>query len=156
MKISVITVTYNSEKTLEDTIRSVISQKYDNVEHVIMDGGSSDSTLQILDSYSDNLSVVVSEPDEGIYDAYNKALKHVSGDIIAILNSDDVFYDNNVLNRVAAEFKRTGSELIYGDLALVHEDDLSSVMRFWKSSKFIPGKFGLFSLFIIFLLICIN
>ena len=141
MKISVITVTYNSEKTLEDTIRSVISQKYDNVEHVIMDGGSSDSTLQILDSYSDNLSVVISEPDEGIYDAYNKALKHVSGDIIAILNSDDVFYDNNVLNRVASEFERTGSELVYGDLALVHEDDLSTVMRFWKSSKFIPGSF---------------
>ena len=141
MKISVITVTYNSEKTLEDTLKSVISQSYSNVEHVIMDGGSTDATLRILDSYRENLSIVVSEPDDGIYDAYNKALNYASGDIIAILNSDDVFYDNNVLDLVASEFASTASDIVYGDLALVHEDNLSSVVRFWKSTKFIIGSF---------------
>lgn len=141
MKISVITVTYNSEKTLEDTLKSVISQNYMNVEHLIMDGGSTDATLLIAESYKEHLSMIVSESDEGIYDAYNKALSYASGEVVAILNSDDVFFDENVLEAVASEFERTGADIVYGDLVLVDEDNLSSVVRFWESSDFKTGSF---------------
>ena len=140
-KISVITVTYNSSNTLEDTLKSVQSQNYNDVEHIIMDGGSSDETLKILDSYKDSLAVVVSEPDDGIYDAFNKALSLVSGDIVAILNSDDVFYDKKVLSLVADTFKQNDCDIVYGDSVMVRQNDLYSIVRFWKSSKFILGSF---------------
>ena len=140
-KISVITVTYNSAETLEDTLKSVKSQNFNDVEHIIMDGGSSDETLKILDSYKDCLAVVVSEPDDGIYDAFNKALTRVSGDIVAILNSDDVFYDDKVLALVGETFNKTGCDIVYGDSVMVRQDDLYSIVRFWKSSKFILGSF---------------
>jgi len=140
-KISVITVTYNSANTLEDTLKSVQSQNYNNVEHIIMDGGSSDQTLKILGSYKDSLAVVVSELDYGIYDAFNKALARVSGDIVAILNSDDVFYDDKVLALVEETFNKTGCDIVYGDSVMVRQDDLYSIVRFWKSSKFILGSF---------------
>jgi len=141
MKISVITVTYNSEETLEDTIKSVSFQSYKNVEHIVMDGGSTDATLSILDANREKLSIVVSEPDDGIYDAYNKALTYASGDVIAILNSDDVFYNSDVLTKVASEFKNNACDIVFGDLVLVDEGNLSSVIRYWKSSKFILGSF---------------
>jgi len=140
-KISVITVTYNSAKTLEDTLKSVNSQDFNNIEHIIIDGGSSDNTLGILESYKDSLAVIVSEPDEGIYDAFNKGLALASGDVVAILNSDDIFYDDNVLSLVAEAFDSTGCDVVYGDAVLVRHDDLFSVVRFWKSSKFILGSF---------------
>jgi len=89
-KISIITITYNSEKTLEETIKSVISQEYDNLEYVIIDGGSRDGTLEIIDKYRDKIAVVVSEPDNGISDAFNKGLKIATGEIIGIINSDDL------------------------------------------------------------------
>ena len=92
-KISIITVTYNSEETIEDTIKSVKSQSYEQIEHIIIDGVSSDNTLKIVNNYSESISLVVSEPDDGIYDAFNKGLKKATGDIIAIINSDDVLFD---------------------------------------------------------------
>jgi len=140
-KISVITVTYNSAETLEDTLKSVKSQDFNNIEHIIMDGGSSDETLKILDSYKKSLAVVVSEPDDGIYDAFNKALALASGDIVAILNSDDVFYDDKVLSLVGETFKKTECDIVYGDSVIVRQNDLYSIVRFWKSSKFILGSF---------------
>lgn len=90
IKISVITITYNSEETLEDTIKSVISQEYDNLEYLIIDGGSKDHTLDIVQKYRDKIAVVVSEPDNGISDAFNKGIKLASGEIIGIINSDDL------------------------------------------------------------------
>ena len=141
MKITVITVTYNSELTLEDTIKSVTAQNFKDFEYIIMDGGSSDETLNILNEYRDIFSLVVSESDKGIYDAFNKALTYASGDIVAILNSDDVFNDDNVLNLVANEFERTDCDIVYGDIVIVSKDNVSSIVRSWKSSKFIKGSF---------------
>jgi glycosyltransferase involved in cell wall biosynthesis len=89
-KISIITITYNSEKTLEETILSVLSQNYENFEYLIIDGGSRDSTLEIVNKYRDNIAVVVSEPDHGISDAFNKGIKYATGEIIGIINSDDL------------------------------------------------------------------
>src|SRR5687767_14136440 len=99
MKISVITVTFNSARTVKDTIESVQAQQFPQVEHIIIDGLSSDNTLPVVRQYS-NIAVVVSEKDSGIYDAMNKGIRLASGDVIGILNSDDVYADNNVLNEV--------------------------------------------------------
>ena len=140
-KISVITAAYNSANTIKDTLESVKSQNYNNIEHIIIDGGSSDGTLKILDSYKDSLAVVVSEPDDGIYDAFNKALDLASGDVVAILNSDDVFYDDRVLSLVVETFSKTDCDVVFGDLVQVKQDDVYSIVRFWKSSKFILGSF---------------
>lgn len=89
-KISIITITYNSEKTLEETIQSVITQEYNNLEYLIIDGGSKDKTLEIVDKYRDKISFVISEPDKGISDAFNKGIKYATGEIIGIINSDDI------------------------------------------------------------------
>lgn len=92
-KISIVTITYNSEKTLEETIRSVISQDYDNLEYVIIDGGSTDNTLSIVEKYRDKIATVISEPDKGISDAFNKGIRYATGDIIGLINSDDLLCD---------------------------------------------------------------
>lgn len=105
-KISIITITYNSEKTLEETIRSVVSQEYDNLEYIIIDGGSKDHTLDIVNKYQDKIAYVVSEPDKGISDAFNKGIKAATGEIIGILNSDDVMLPDT-LHAIAENYYRT-------------------------------------------------
>ena len=105
IKISIITVSYNAEKTIEQAIRSVISQKYDNVEYIIIDGGSTDSTIEIIQSYSSNISFWISELDDGIYDAMNKGVCHAKGEVIAFLNSDD-YYVDGALSAVANYFEQ--------------------------------------------------
>lgn len=102
-KISIVTITYNSEKTLEETIKSVLSQNYDNLEYLIIDGGSKDNTLDIVNKYRDEIAVVVSEPDKGISDAFNKGIRHASGEIIGIINSDD-FLMPDALNTIAVNY----------------------------------------------------
>lgn len=101
MKISIITVCYNSEKTIEKTILSVLSQSYKDIEYIIIDGQSTDGTLAIIDKYKDKLSYFISEKDKGLYDAMNKGVKAASGDFIGILNSDDVFFSKNVISNIA-------------------------------------------------------
>ena len=103
-KISIITITYNSESTIEDTIKSVVSQDYTNYEYIIIDGGSKDNTLSVVDKYRDKIAKVVSEPDKGISDAFNKGIKHASGDVIGIINSDDVLLQG-ALNIVADAYE---------------------------------------------------
>lgn len=90
MKISIITITYNSEKTIEETILSIINQNYQNIEYIIIDGGSKDNTLNIINKYKTKISKVISEPDNGISDAFNKGIREATGDIIGIINSDDI------------------------------------------------------------------
>ena len=138
MKISIITVCYNSSNTIEDTIKSVITQNYfNNVQYIIVDGGSSDNTLQIIDKYSDKIDILISEKDYGIYDAMNKGIKLATSDIVGILNSDDVFQDENVLLDVAYHFCSDDNlDILYGDLVYVKSDDLNSVVRYWKSTYY--------------------
>ena len=101
--ISIITITYNSEKTLEETLLSVVNQEYDNLEYIIIDGGSKDHTLDIVNKYKDKIAIVVSEPDKGISDAFNKGIKHATGEIIGIINSDDLLLPG-ALNEIAEHY----------------------------------------------------
>lgn len=143
MKISVITATWNSGKTIRDTIESVRSQTHGDVEHVIQDGGSQDNTLEICQEYED-LSVV-SGSDRGIYDAMNKGIRRATGDIIGILNSDDFYTDNDVLARVAEEFgKDPELEAVYGDIHFVSPKNLHKCTRYYSSAYFRPWllRFG--------------
>lgn len=144
MKISIITVSYNSAETIRDTIESVIAQSYPNIEYILIDGASKDNTLNIIKEYSDKISVLVSEPDKGIYDAMNKGIKMATGDVVGILNSDDVFYDQNSVQRVAQGF-REGVDAIYADLMYVNRNDLNKPSRFYssKSFSFAKVRFGI-------------
>lgn len=136
--ISIITATYNSEKTLEKCIDSIASQT-NGVEHIIIDGKSSDATLDILESKRASVSRIVSEPDQGIYHAMNKGLGIVSGDVIGILNSDDYYASNNIIQTVAEVFEDPNVKACYGDLVYVDEED--HVIRFWRSGSHRPADF---------------
>jgi glycosyltransferase involved in cell wall biosynthesis len=141
MKISIITICYNSESTIEDTIKSVIAQDYDNVEYIIVDGLSKDSTMEIVERYKDGVATVISEKDKGIYDAMNKGVLAATGDIVGILNSDDFYADNTVLSAVAEKFESTGCETLYADLVYVDRTDTEKVTRRWISGAYKKGCF---------------
>ena len=121
-KISIITVSYNSQCTIKHTIDSFSSQTYKNKEYILIDGASKDWTLDILDFKKDEIDNFVSEPDSGIYDAMNKGIKAANGDIVGILNSDDFYYNQDVLSKVAKVFKDTDCDCLYGDLVFVNKD----------------------------------
>lgn len=135
-KISIITVSYNSQSTIKHTIDSVSSQTYKNKEYILVDGASKDWTLDILDFKKDEIDNFVSEPDDGIYDAMNKGIKAATGDIVGILNSDDFYYNQDVLSKVAKVFEETNSDCLYGDLIFVNKGDARKIVRYWKSGKF--------------------
>lgn len=141
LKISIITVSFNSAKTIEQTIQSVLSQRYSNVEYIIIDGASQDETLSIIEKYRNKISVVISEKDNGIYNAMNKGIKLATGDIIGILNSDDFYVDENVLNDVATLFEKSKADAVYADLQYVDAIDTRKIKRHWKSGKYKPGDF---------------
>ena len=136
MKISVITVTYNSENTLEKTILSVAGQTYKNIEHLIIDGASTDKTLEIVDKYRHNITKIISEPDKGIYDAMNKGIAQATGDYLIFLNSDDELYDSTVLEKFAAVCQKHGTDLVWGDLCYKNiETGATSVQKHDKFNK---------------------
>lgn len=143
MKVSIITATYNSAATVADTLASVQRQTYANVEHIVVDGKSSDDTLQIV-SRAGHTGPVVSERDYGIYDAMNKGIQLTHGDIVGILNSDDFYAHEKVLEEVVALFEKTGCDAVYGDLIFVHPDNPKKVLRKWiaggyDNSLFLKG-----------------
>jgi len=143
LKISIITATYNSSRVIHDCINSIVTQKYKDIEHIIVDGGSTDETLSSVNSLNNNSLVLVSEPDKGIYDAMNKGIKLATGDIIGFLNSDDFYANENVLLNVANIFKE--NQLLdgcYADLVYTDQFDISKNIRYWKSCRFLPGLFS--------------
>lgn len=140
MKISIITAVYNAEKTLADCIQSVLSQSVD-VEHIIIDGVSSDDTSNIIDQYLDLLAAVVSEPDKGIYDAMNKGIMMATGEVVGILNADDFYPSNNVLAKVSAVFSDPNVEACYGDLKYVDSVNVNKTARYWKAGDYNYKKF---------------
>jgi glycosyltransferase involved in cell wall biosynthesis len=142
MKISIITITYNSAATVEDTIRSVIAQDYTDMEYLIIDGKSKDNTLTIVDKYRDRISKVVSEKDKGLYDALNKGIKHATGDVIGMLHSDDLYAHPQVISHVAEAFKKDPSvQGLYADLVFVNRNDTNKVMRVWNSGAYEENAF---------------
>ena len=141
LKISIITVSLNSQSTIKYTINSVSSQSYKNIEHILIDGGSTDWTLDIINHCKEKLSYFISEPDNGIYNAMNKGILVASGDIVGILNSDDFYFDNRVLTKVAKVFEETNCDCLYGDLVYVNKSDSRKIIRYWKSGKYIKKRF---------------
>jgi len=141
MKISVLTISYNSEKTIEDTIKSVLSQDYKSLEYVIKDGGSTDKTLAIIDKYKREIAVVKSEKDSGIYPGMNQAIALATGDVIGILNSDDLYAYPQVLSEVAETFTKTNCDALYADLVYVNRDNTDKITRIWKSGQYKEGAF---------------
>ena len=142
MKISIITVVWNNVKTIKDTIDSVLSQTYKNIEYIVIDGGSTDGTLSVLESRRDQLSALVSEPDEGIYDAMNKGIKLAKGDVIGFLNSDDFYLNDKVISKVAKEFERDISlDASYANLIYVDQTNTSKIIRYFKTGELKQGLF---------------
>ena len=143
LKISIITVVWNNQKTIKDAINSVLNQTYKDIEYIIVDGGSTDGTVDIVKSYGDKITKFISKPDKGLYDAMNKGIIELStGEIVGILNSDDIYYDNKVIEKVVNQFKEKKVDSVYGDLYYVKENNLNKVIRYWKSSVFIQGSFS--------------
>ena len=142
IKISIITVVFNRVSTISDALNSVRAQTYPSnlLEHVIVDGASTDGTLDILRSYSSEGSRLISEPDKGIYHALNKGFGIATGEVIGIMHSDDFYADDNVLKNVASIFSDPSVDVVYGDLDYVSKDDSSVIVRYWRSGNFSRKK----------------
>ncbi len=141
MKVTVITVTLNSERFLEDCINSVISQDYQDIEHIIIDGKSTDGTLAIIKKYQGHIARWVSEEDYSMYDAINKGMEMATGDIIGTLNSDDVLASTDVISEIVRSFVQQQVNAVYGDLVYVDQQDLHKVRRVWKGLSFRRSRF---------------
>lgn len=139
MKISVVTVVRNGVATIEDAILSVAAQSHADIEHIVIDGASTDGTLAVLERHRDKIARLVSEPDRGIYDAMNKGIRLATGDVIGMLNADDVYAHTRVLERVAAVMAQPEVDACYADLVYVARDDLDRVIRYWKSRDYRDG-----------------
>ncbi len=142
MKVSIITITYNSSATVEDTLRTVVSQDYPNLEYIIIDGKSKDKTLQIVEKYKHGITTIISEKDKGLYDALNKGINHATGDIIGMLHSDDLYANDQVISNVVKKFEEDSStEGVYADLVFVNRNDVNKVMRTWNSGEYEEDAF---------------
>jgi len=141
IKISIITVCYNSAATIRDTIESILSQSFTNIEYIIIDGGSNDGTMDIVRDYNAKIDKVVTEKDRGIYDAMNKGVGLATGDIVGILNSDDFFNNENVLSDVASIFQtKDDIDIVFGDVVFVKPDGLEKIVRHYNSAYFKSWK----------------
>ncbi len=145
MKISIITVTYNSQKTVRDTIESVLRQKFDNYEYLVVDGGSKDNTVDIIKEYEplfDGKMRWVSEKDKGMYDGINKGIRMATGDVVGIINSDDFYHRTDIFDIIAKAFEDNKDiQAIYGDVRFVNPDNLDKTVRYYSSKRFKPWKF---------------
>lgn len=144
MKISIITVVYNNKKTIQDAINSVLSQRYDNVEYIIVDGASTDGTVEVINEaimiHSKRNIKFISEKDNGIYDAMNKGISLATGSMIGMLNSDDLYINNDVISTVVNEFMTKNVDSIFADLVYVRADDSDKIVRYYSSAGFHPKK----------------
>ena len=141
MKISVITVAYNSAKTIADTLDAVAMQTHTDIEHLVIDGASKDGTVEMVRSHINPHIRLISEPDKGIYDAMNKGLAQATGEVVGFLNSDDFYADAEVLAKIASAFQDPAVDACYADLVYVTQDN-SRVVRYWKSKPFAKGDFA--------------
>jgi len=140
LKISIITVSFNSVITIRDTIESIVNQDYNNIEYIVIDAGSKDGTLDIIKEYEDHISFYISEDDNGIYDGMNKGIAAATGDIIGILNSDDFYPNSFVISNVSRTFEKEGCDAVYGDLVYVKFFDIDKIFRYWQSGEYTVKK----------------
>lgn len=141
MKVSIITIVYNNQNSITYAIESVLNQNYPDVEYIIIDGQSTDGTVDKIKPYLTSISHLISEPDKGIYDAMNKGLKLATGDIIGILNSDDFYANDHIISDVVYWFENKKVDLVFGDIVYVKPDNLEKVIRHYSSANFSPKKF---------------
>lgn len=141
LKISIITAVYNNQKTIKSAIDSVLSQKYPFVEYIVIDGASDDGTLNILNKNKANIDLLISEVDGGVYDAFNKGIKHATGDVIGFLHADDVYENSDVLTKIASVFENSDNDALYGDLVYVKSNNLKKVIRYWKAGNYTKKSF---------------
>jgi glycosyltransferase len=143
MKISLVTAVLNNKETILDAIGSISKQTYKDIEHIIIDGGSTDGTLDKIKGFNGNTAKIISEPDGGIYDALNKGIGYASGDVVGFLHADDFYSNDDVIRMVADVFEKKGVDSCYGDLQYVNKRNTNIVLRHWKSADYFPGKFRL-------------
>ena len=141
MKISIITVVWNNKDTIKDAIDSVLNQTYKDIEYIIVDGASTDGTVEVVQSYGDKVTKFVSEPDDGLYDAMNKGIKLATGDVVGILNSDDFYTDKFVIEKIVKVFEEKEVDSVFADLVYVKPDNLEKIVRYYDSSNCFPHKF---------------
>ena len=139
MKISIVTVVLNARPTIEDTLRAIANQSHDDIEHIVIDGGSTDGTLEVLEQHKAAIATLISEPDDGLYDAMNKGIQRATGEVIGLLNADDVYAHNDVLRKVAELHQQPALDACYADLVYVRPKDLDRVVRYWRSKNHYPG-----------------
>ena len=142
-KISIVTAVFNNIETVASSINSTLDQTYKNIELVVIDGGSTDGTLDLLKSYGNKIHVLISEKDKGIYDALNKGIKNATGDVIGFMHSDDLFDNDHVLKSVANTFQINDVDSVYGDLVYVSKDNTDKVVRYWNSGDYSKKKLTL-------------
>lgn len=140
-KITIITVVYNGEQTIGDTVASVLSQSHPLIEYIIVDGASSDRTLAVIKKNINSISKVISAPDRGIYDAMNKGIGLATGDIIGMLNSDDLYVNRHVISKIARIFEDPSVDACYTDLLYVDRTNTDKIIRYWKSKSYRDGLF---------------
>ena len=131
MKVSIITSCFNRAATIRDAIESVLAQDYNAIEFIVVDGASTDGSLEIIREYEGRISTIISEPDHGMYEAINKGIRVATGDVIGLLHSDDFFYDNGVISRIVEHMKTTRADFLYGDGLFVNPDNTDKVVRNW-------------------------
>mgnify|MGYP006085452671 CR=1 FL=1 len=136
MKVSIITIVYNNEDCISKCIESVLSQTYKNIEHIVIDGGSTDGTQYKIESFKNQLAYYVSEKDNGLYNALNKGIKHATGDIVGVLHSDDMFYEPQTIAKIVTAFQTLNSDLIYANGIYVAKKDTNMVKRIYRAKPF--------------------
>ncbi|GAB3568204.1 glycosyltransferase family 2 protein [Spirosoma luteolum] len=141
MTISIITVVYNGAAYIKDCIESVLGQTYTDIEYIIIDGGSTDGTVELVQAYGDRISRFVSEPDRGLYDAMNKGVGLATGEVVGVLNADDFYPNSQIIERIMARFAETQADGVYGDIVYVDRSNTERVTRYWKSGAYRPNAF---------------
>ncbi len=136
IKITIITVVYNNKSTISRAIESVLSQNYSNIEYIIIDGASTDGTIDIINTYKNRISKIISEKDKGIYDAMNKGIEIATGDVVGILNSDDSYIDENSVSEIAKTFENYNTDSVFADVIMVKEHDQNAIVRYYSAKKF--------------------
>lgn len=139
-KASIVTVSFNSVETISDTIRSVVGQDYPHVEFIVVDGGSTDGTLDVVRGFGNRIAKIISEPDRGIYDAMNKGIRAATGDFVGFLNSDDFYIDPGVVRRILDRAHRSNADTVFADLVIVDARDTDRTVRYYDSSRFHPNR----------------
>ena len=139
-KVTIITVCFNSAATIRETIESVLAQDYPNIEYIVVDGDSKDGTIDIVQEYQGRIDTVISEPDNGIYDAMNKGIRAATGEVVGLLNSDDFYADKSAVKQLVECMEAAGSDTVFADLVIVGERDTERVIRYYDSSTFNLGR----------------